>query len=360
MNVILTGGFLGSGKTTAISKACKHLIDNGKSVAVITNDQGDQQVDTAYIASLGITAREVRNGCFCCHYSDLERHIDELKETVTPDYIFAEAVGSCTDLVATIARPLLAFRDNIRLIISVFIDAEFLCALLENRSSFIEESVRYIYKKQLDEADMLVINKIDLLRTSQLTNIQKLLKNQYPSKVIVCDNSLGNSEHPWLTALEQTQPRKFRPSLDIDYEVYARGEASLAWLDETIYLQSPLNNAVLVATKVMGAIFDRIQQDRLTVGHLKFFTENSFGSSKVSFTSSSTSGNVRIDLAESSVVKIIINARIQGNVNVIRDLINNTITLLSQRYQCKICTEKLAAFVPGYPTPTHRMTDVAL
>ena len=207
---------------------------------------------------------------------------------------------------------------------------------------------------------MLVINKIDLLRTSQLANIQKLLKNQYPSKIIVCDDSLSGSEHPWLAALAEAPPRKYRSVLDIDYDLYARGEASLAWLDETIYLQSPMNNAVFVATRVMGAIFDRIQQERLTVGHLKFFLENSHGSRKISFTTSTTSGNIRIDLPESSVVKVMINARIQGDVNVIRDLINTTITLFSQRYLCKIFTEKFAAFAPNYPTPTHRMTDITL
>lgn len=46
MKLVLIGGFLGSGKTTAIVNASAQLIRDAKKVAVITNDQGDQQVDT--------------------------------------------------------------------------------------------------------------------------------------------------------------------------------------------------------------------------------------------------------------------------------------------------------------------------
>ena len=51
MVLVLTGGFLGSGKTTAIVRAAQLLINAGRRVAVITNDQGEQQVDTAFVKS---------------------------------------------------------------------------------------------------------------------------------------------------------------------------------------------------------------------------------------------------------------------------------------------------------------------
>jgi G3E family GTPase len=48
--------FLGSGKTTAIVNACQHLIKKDQRVVVITNDQGDQQVDNAFVKSFGYTS----------------------------------------------------------------------------------------------------------------------------------------------------------------------------------------------------------------------------------------------------------------------------------------------------------------
>ena len=78
MKLVLAGGFLGSGKTTAIVSACRQLISQKKRVGVITNDQGDQQVDSAFVRGYGIPVREVANGCFCCNYDQLDTHLRSL------------------------------------------------------------------------------------------------------------------------------------------------------------------------------------------------------------------------------------------------------------------------------------------
>ena len=50
---IMIGGFLGAGKTTAVCKLARHLTEQGLRVGLITNDQGNQLVDTAMLASNG-------------------------------------------------------------------------------------------------------------------------------------------------------------------------------------------------------------------------------------------------------------------------------------------------------------------
>ena len=57
LKLCLVGGFLGSGKTTAILEATKYLYTSGKKVGVITNDQGTQQVDSLFIKSHDISLR---------------------------------------------------------------------------------------------------------------------------------------------------------------------------------------------------------------------------------------------------------------------------------------------------------------
>ena len=78
----------------------------GKVVAAITNDQGSDLVDTQFLKSLDVPTGEVAGGCFCCTYGRLESELARMYREVRPDLVFAEAVGSCTDLVATVARPL--------------------------------------------------------------------------------------------------------------------------------------------------------------------------------------------------------------------------------------------------------------
>ena len=112
MHLHLVGGFLGSGKTTAIIGAARFLMAQGKRVGVITNDQGKFLVDTAFIRAMEIPAVEVAGGCFCCNYENLEERLEQLTASNRPDVVFAESVGSCADIVATVLKPLLHLRSE--------------------------------------------------------------------------------------------------------------------------------------------------------------------------------------------------------------------------------------------------------
>ena len=72
--------------------------------------------------------------------------------------------------------------------------------------------------------------------------------------------------------LEQFEPSD-RSSLDIDYDLYADGEVQLAWLDESMTIVSPQQNAVMIANEIIAQIDHDIKEKKLTIGHLKFFIE---------------------------------------------------------------------------------------
>ena len=76
-------------------------------MGVVTNDQGKYLVDTAFFRLSDLPAVEVTGGCFCCNYDDLDARLAQLIATAHPDVIFAESVGSCADIVATVVKPLL-------------------------------------------------------------------------------------------------------------------------------------------------------------------------------------------------------------------------------------------------------------
>lgn len=101
----IIGGFLGAGKTTTLLQLAQRYLQSGMSVGIITNDQADNLVDTERVRSLGLSAAEVAGGCFCCRFDDFVRRADELIDRVEPDVILSEPVGSCTDLVATVVKP---------------------------------------------------------------------------------------------------------------------------------------------------------------------------------------------------------------------------------------------------------------
>ena len=118
VKLIFAGGFLGSGKTTALAALAKRLIERGMRVGFITNDQSENLVDTIVVkqmlTDLGVPVEEVVKGCFCCKFDELIEHVEKIL-THDPDVLMGEPVGSCTDFVAAVANPIkIQYRDAFR------------------------------------------------------------------------------------------------------------------------------------------------------------------------------------------------------------------------------------------------------
>lgn len=356
MRLIITGGFLGSGKTTAIVNGCRHLIRGNRRVGVITNDQGVQQVDTAFVKNFNIPVEEVANGCFCCKYDEFYERIQFLVKNTDPDFLFAEAVGSCTDLVATLAKPLAKHCPDLCCVICVFVDAALLISILEQKASFINESVRYIFRKQLEEADIIVVNKKDLLEASQVEFIQEVLPKEFPNKKVVLQNSTDDVEIPqWLDMLENFQPSISRTSLEIDYNIYGAGEAELSWCDEVVKIHSHFRNAGAITASIIGNIFDVLQQERLVIGHLKFLLQSGDAQQKISFTTTSTRSAVQVNLPESEEIVLLVNARVQCDPHGLLLIMRNAFVWAEQTFGCQVSFAQASVFRPVFPVPTHRL-----
>lgn len=358
MKLFLTGGFLGSGKTTAIKNACSVLMKNGVKVAVITNDQGADLVDTGFIKSFGIPAMEVLGGCFCCNYEKLAGSISTLHETQQPEVIFAESVGSCTDLVATISKPLAKFNPEIKVVISVFADASLLFSLISGTSSFVNDHVRYIYKKQLEEADILIINKIDLLKEDELEIVRQLIMKDYPDKMVLNQNSLEQHHvEQWLISMEEFRLHKHRKSLKLDYDVYAKGEAMLAWLDEELEIYTTDYTANEVAIKLINNIESTIREQQYLIGHLKFLVNDGETKQKISYTATIVEKQSLSCYSKTNKVSLLINARVQAEPSSLKEIISNVIDAITAQTNSQILVNSLSAFKPGYPKPAYRIAD---
>ncbi len=103
-------------------------------------------------------------------------------EAKNTEIIFAESVGSSADIIATELKPLLRFRPDAQVTVSTFADVRLLQMVLRDTNSF-DETVNYIYLKQLEEAGIIVINKIDLIDTEQLAEIKRIMLERYERKI---------------------------------------------------------------------------------------------------------------------------------------------------------------------------------
>ncbi|MDH3782104.1 MAG: hypothetical protein OES33_05255, partial [Desulfobulbaceae bacterium] len=259
VKLIFVGGFLGSGKTTALAGIAKRLLSLGKRVGIVTNDQSDNLADTVIaremLEGLGVPIEEVVAGCFCCKFEEL---IDNIEKILVhkPDILLGEPVGSCTDFVAAVANPIkIHYHEAFRFApFSTMVDPDRVRELLlaETESNFPEE-VAYLFGKQLEEADILVLNKIDLLQEAEVERLVSVLTGKYPEKEIltICARE-GEGLDKWLDILLSGRPGANTVLRQIDYDRYARAEAVLGWLNAAIRISS---DELFAADKFVNDLF---------------------------------------------------------------------------------------------------------
>jgi len=356
MKLHLLSGFLGSGKTTAIQHACNYLFQKNVKTGVITNDQGTRLVDGDFFKSLKLPEEQVVNSCFCCNYNELDRKIESLIKTHGVDTIFAESVGSCTDVVAAIFNPLSQFRPQLQVTVSTFADAELLYALLKENKCVFDEDVKYIYYKQLQEAGIIVVSKTDVISKTQLKELKQIMRENYKDKVVHYQNSFDtNNIEKWLELLNNFKTETALQSLEIDYDIYGSGEAKLAWLDQEVEVNSIDNNAIDITIDLINRIFNKIKKYNYSIGHLKFLIN---GDAKVSFTSTTpVTYAYKAKRHKAATATLLINARVQTAPDSLSEIVSNAIEEEEKKSSCKIFIRSLSSFKPGYPKPTYRIPN---
>jgi len=359
MKIHLVGGFLGSGKTTAITNASKLLVDKNIATSVITNDQGNYLVDSRFVQYSDISVAEVTGGCFCCNYNQLDSQISNLQKEFSPSVIFAETVGSCTDLVATVLKPLLKFRESDieQVTFSSFVDSQLLLMYLQGKALPFGLETNYIWEKQIEEAEILIVNKIDLISAKEYESMVQLVENRFPSKQLLFQNSLDvNSVNSWIETLTKQTGTKEHKSIDIDYEKYGAGEANLAWLDEEIEITTTDNSAVAIVFNFIKSITDEIVLRNLSIGHLKFFASINGQFHKLSFTTIlAKESQIPFIQEKSNSVDLLVNARIQTTPEELRNIFIYFLNRIKTQKGVKVYEKHLSYFQPGFPNPTHRL-----
>jgi Ni2+-binding GTPase involved in maturation of urease and hydrogenase len=362
IRMILVGGFLGAGKTTLIAQAAEHFVSQGQRVGLITNDQAPNLADTGLLQQAGFGVDEVSGGCFCCHFDDLVKAWDRVIERQDPQVIIGEPVGSCTDVSATVFQPIKKdFADKFDLApLSVLCDPRRLAEALDPEiSSSLPGNVLYIYLKQLEEADLIVINKVDLISPDDQVTLRAALGMRFPETPVLSMSALrGDGVESWLAELDRLGPGGGRIS-EVDYDIYAQGEAALGWLNASVALSAGDDHQWQpFAARLMEALVEGCRERQAEVAHMKIHLTAGQGSLSANLTSCRDEPRLQVrGEPRGAEAHLVVNARCPLDPEDLKQMVIQGLEASAGggvSYQ----VTTLESFRPARPEPTHRYSEV--
>lgn len=340
--IVIVGGFLGSGKTSLILAAARMLEQRGLRCAVILNDQSEGLVDWHHAGAQGLVAREVTGGCFCCRFSGLLSMIEQL-QSFSPEVIFAEPVGSCTDISATVFGPLRECFDQCRIApFTVLADPARAAALL---GADADADMAFLFEKQLREADLVCMTKADLYPDEP--GIPGVETRRLSAKT-------GQGVAEWLDEILIGSQEAGRTTLEIDYGRYAQAEAALAWLNLSFDFgpAAPVTSALVV-----GPLLERLDAALTTAAipivHLKVFASSACGWLKAAVCANGEEPRVEgnLDASPASRHELVVNLRAKGDPARVRSTVEEQLKAMEGRTR----NVHLECFSPAPPKPERRV-----
>lgn len=180
MKLIILGGFLGTGKTSVLMPIARQIVaaaggGDKTRVAIIENEIGQVGIDTAFTEGAGFTTTELFNGCVCCTLAaSLMDSLCQLEKDVNPEWVILETTGLARphDIAETVKK---YYDENMKTAVCITVDV--------NRWTRLKKVVGELLFEQVENADFVFLNKIDLAEPETIAAVRKDIEDLTKGKV---------------------------------------------------------------------------------------------------------------------------------------------------------------------------------
>jgi hypothetical protein len=218
--------------------------------------------------------------------------------------------------------------------------------------------VHYVYEKQLEEADIIAINKIDAVSPERVTRLRRALEERYPRAAIYAVSArTGAGLDAWFSRIVSSDDTA-SANIDIDYDTYAEGEALLGWINCTANLSgAPIDgNAWLMC--LATDLQRRLDTRGIEIAHLKMTLSpdegDDLGVVNVVSTSAPPAAPFLLQ-APVTASELVINLRGEGDPDMLRLATMEALTARAAGAGLRTNITHAEHFRPGRPVPTHRV-----
>lgn len=172
-HLLVFSGFLGSGKTTLIIELAKQLAAAGESACLVVNEAGEVGVDQQTMRDLSLDVWEITAGCICCQLgANLVTTLHEITGGLHPKFVIIEASGLAIPLGILDA---LAHYHG-----APFAERNVVTVVDPTRLQVLFDVVGPLVRAQIEQADEIVISKVDQASTGELAFAEEMIQDLKP------------------------------------------------------------------------------------------------------------------------------------------------------------------------------------
>lgn len=280
---MVVSGFLGAGKTTTMIALGEHLCKTYGEAAIIANDLGANLVDTCLTQTSGCTVAEIASGCICYQMDNTVDQIRRLRDKDGAKFVMSDIPGCGVGALDHVYHTL---HDNnsdefILCPFTVIVDPERLRMIMPEHADInLPEELVYLLQLQLEEADLVVLNKCDTLTSQDIDRYVEFLRAACPDIPILTISALERTGIEELAEYVTTHESALKNFSVRDNERFTQAETKLTWYNRRLYFKT-LDESKIDFNQVVEDLIEEIRmgliQRKRNVPHLKTFATSGNG-----------------------------------------------------------------------------------
>jgi G3E family GTPase len=340
LKFMVVSGFLGAGKTTSMLALTKYINSKGKKACIITNDLGMNQVDTHFSMKSDFSVTEISNECICYQMDNVVDRLNRLKRTENPDLIMSDIPGCGVGALDHVYHVLAKNHANEFSLapFSVIVDPKRLKMLMtHNVDKMLPDELSYLMEIQLKEADLILLNKVDLLSGAEVEEMLAYLKIVCPDTEIIPISARHETNiDKWASlALNEHAKLKDVPFESLDQEKFLTAENMLVWYNRRFIAESP-NGSKKDMNIFISDLVECVREGLVKAGgnvpHLKIFANSGEDYTKVSLIGVECEAEFAKTMKnQTDNVRVIINARAATDTKVLDSLMNEALVAAAEK-----------------------------
>jgi|LSQX01.3.fsa_nt_gb G3E family GTPase len=344
---MVTSGFLGAGKTTSMI-AFAHVIDKryGKA-AILVNDLGaDNIVDASFTATTDILTMQIAGDCICYQHENLVDKLNQLVDqgaTVIMSDIPGCGIGALEHVYLQLAERRPGEFDLMPF--TCIVDPERLRLLMPEAEQInLPAEMRFLLEAQMAEADIIVLNKVDLISVEEQEKRVEFIKASFPDTPVFSMSALtGEGVEEVVDYLMTHKAAAVHREIGYGSEAFIAAENLLSWYNRRVFFEER-DDKNIDFNKVVEDIFNHVREglkaNDSNVPHLKAFAAGE-GDDFVKASLIGIDYDVEYDRKLTqpySAISLVINARAVADSHVMADIVEDALVAIADKYNLRTRT----------------------